>query len=192
MSRDPTADRRKAPGRTGLTTRSSTATCDLGRGAETRRVSGQVQAEAEMVAPLVGLRVGRRGGDSHCYVGGYHHQEPGSAIHDGRVPHCHHRHLEEGGVGWIQLGANGRFSATDLPNELFHPGPWRDGVTSANGTWTLDDRGGSVYLVPVDALRAEVSNIGLDIVERGHATHLCVTSGDPGVLCDFLLQRATN
>jgi hypothetical protein len=98
----------------------------------------------------------------------------------------------EGGVGWIQLGANGRFSATDLPKELFDPGPWQDGVTSTNGTWTLDDRGGSVDLVPVDAPRAEVSNIALGIVERGHATHLCVTSGDPGVLCDFLLQRATN
>lgn len=98
----------------------------------------------------------------------------------------------EGGVGWIQLGADGRFSATDLPTELFNPGPWQDGVTSTHGTWTLDARGGSVDLVPVDALSAEVSDIGLGIVERGHATHLCVTSGDPGVLCDFLLQRAPN
>ncbi|WP_432190396.1 hypothetical protein [Streptomyces sp. Tue6028] len=84
---------------------------DLGRDVETGRVRGQIQAEAEMVAPRVGLRVGRRRGDSHCYVGGHHHQEPGSAIHDGRFPHPFHVDslAEKTSLG-DQISHNGRCS----------------------------------------------------------------------------------
>ncbi|MGX4693055.1 hypothetical protein [Streptomyces sp. JNUCC 63] len=99
----------------------------------------------------------------------------------------------EGGDGWIRLGADGRFRAVGLPAQVFTPGPWADGVTSATGAWALGDSGGWVPLKRAGVTDAETDYdyIGLGIVETGGATRLCVGSGDPGVLCDFLLRRAS-
>ncbi len=96
----------------------------------------------------------------------------------------------EGGDGWIRLGADGRFRAVGLPAQVFAPGPWVGGVTSATGTWALGDSRGWVPLKRAGTTGTETDDIGLGIVQTGGATHLCVGSGDPGVLCDFLLRRS--
>ncbi|WP_203944695.1 hypothetical protein, partial [Planotetraspora thailandica] len=91
-----------------------------------------------------------------------------------------------------EFGADGRFSAIALPDELFTMDwqDWRDGgVTSTSGTWTLSADRGYVRLTPDHPTVGMADDAGLGVVETGHATRLCVLSGDPGVLCDSLLQR---
>jgi hypothetical protein len=95
----------------------------------------------------------------------------------------------QGGAGQIRLGADGRFSATALPNQLFGLDPSRNGVTSAAGTWTLGGRGGYVALALNGAPLSAQSDIGLGVVETGGSDHLCIFSTSPGAMCDFLLQH---
>jgi hypothetical protein len=105
--------------------------------------------------------------------------------------------VEEGG-GRLHLDADGRFRATDVPAGIVTPGPWTDGTTSTTGTWSLSPHGGRVALAPDDARGTEPDgasgtepdDLGLGVVETRGATHLCVESQSPGVLCDLLLRRA--
>ncbi|MFF0792441.1 hypothetical protein [Streptomyces spiralis] len=102
---------------------------------------------------------------------------------------------EEGGR--LHLDADGRFRATDVPAGMVTVGAWTDGTTSATGTWSLSPNGGRVALAPDDArgtepdgtFGAEPDGLGLGVVETRGATHLCVESQSPGVLCDLLLRR---
>lgn len=93
--------------------------------------------------------------------------------------------IEDGSAGQIEFAANGRFSAVELPVDT-SPGT---GLLTGAGSWSLDDRRGSVILTPDDA----PSDLGLDaprlaVVRADDRVRLCVFSGSPGVLCDFLLR----
>ncbi|MFF8941715.1 hypothetical protein ACF1A5_05400 [Streptomyces sp. NPDC014864] len=91
--------------------------------------------------------------------------------------------IQDGHTGHVELAADGRFSAVGLPVDTSS-----DGYTGA-GKWSLDDRGGSVLLTPDQARSGGVSP-DLAVVRADGRLRLCVTSGSPGVLCDFLLQPA--
>jgi hypothetical protein len=97
----------------------------------------------------------------------------------------------QGDAGRIWFGADGRFSATALPNELFTLNQSQGGVTNTTGTWTLNGGGGYVALVPVGSPSGTGPDIALGVVETNHVQHLCVFSGSPGVRCDFLLQKVS-
>ncbi|MBO1331057.1 hypothetical protein [Streptomyces sp. VRA16 Mangrove soil] len=91
----------------------------------------------------------------------------------------------------IRFTADRRFTATGLPAEVFTPSA--DGTFAGGGSWRVGDGGRSVDLKAddpppgTDAL-AEPPSLG--VVRNGDGLWLCVLSGSPGVLCDYLLRRA--
>ena len=94
-----------------------------------------------------------------------------------------------GSTGQIHLGADGRFTATALHDELFDLPPSQNGATSTSGTWTLNAIGEYVALVPAGQVPSPEQDTGLGVVETNHTLELCVLSSSPGVLCDLVLQR---
>jgi hypothetical protein len=93
--------------------------------------------------------------------------------------------VDDGNFGQVEFAANGRFSAVGLPVE----GSPDKGFSGA-GSWLLDDRGGSVTLTPDHPPSGMTSDADLAVVRADGRVQLCVTSGSPGVLCDFLLRHA--
>ncbi|MEV5311431.1 hypothetical protein [Streptomyces sp. NPDC052610] len=93
--------------------------------------------------------------------------------------------LEDDAGGQVEFAADGRFSAVDLPVRT-SPG----GEFTGAGSWSLDDRGGSVKLAPDDPPAGMNPQPGLAVVRADGDVRLCVTSGSPGVLCDQLLRIA--
>jgi hypothetical protein len=93
------------------------------------------------------------------------------------------------GSGQIRLAADGRFSATGLPDEVFHYGS--DRTFAGAGRWRLDADRGSVQL-DTSSLTTPSDWAGgpaLMVVSNGDGLQLCVSSTAPGTLCDYLLQR---
>ncbi|WP_432186455.1 hypothetical protein [Streptomyces sp. Tue6028] len=92
--------------------------------------------------------------------------------------------VEDGITGQVEFAADGRFSAVGLPVD----GSPDSGFSGA-GRWSLDERGGSVSLTPERPPSGMSPDAGLAVVRADGRVQLCVTSGSPGVLCDFLLRH---
>nr|WSY52299.1 hypothetical protein OG999_20695 [Streptomyces sp. NBC_00886] len=93
--------------------------------------------------------------------------------------------MEDGHTGQVEFAANGRFSAVGLPVDTSQGGEF-----TGAGSWSLDDRGGSVILTPDHVPSGMGPDAGLAVVRADGRVQLCVTSGSPGVLCDYLLRLA--
>jgi hypothetical protein len=96
----------------------------------------------------------------------------------------------QGGSGRLVLGADGRFTATGIPDEVFTDNgsaPW---VMNATGTWSLDPVRGDVVLAPGRGQSDGTGYPDLGIYEVQHAQRLCIYSQTQGVMCDYLFQRA--
>lgn len=111
-----------------------------------------------------------------------HDAEPRLAVVSGRSSVVGTWEIQDGHTGHVELAADGRFSAVGLPVDTSS-----GGFTGA-GKWSLDDRGGSVLLVPDQAPSGMSPELA--VVRADGRLRLCVTSGSPGVLCDFLLRPA--
>jgi hypothetical protein len=97
--------------------------------------------------------------------------------------------VTEDGDGSVRLDPDGHFTATRLPTEVFDPGRRTDegeAVTTAGGTWTFHH--GNVELDAAGFPPDSFAGLGIARNWRDD-TRLCVTSGDPGVLCDELLHH---
>ncbi|MCF3128852.1 hypothetical protein [Streptomyces olivochromogenes] len=92
---------------------------------------------------------------------------------------------EDGNTGQVEFAANGRFSAVGLPVDTSS-----GGTLTGAGSWSLDDRGGSVILTPDHRPAGTNQDADLAVVRADGRVKLCVTSGSPGVLCDALLRLA--
>lgn len=92
---------------------------------------------------------------------------------------------EDDNTGQVELAASGRFSAVGLPVDTSPSGEF-----TGAGSWSLDDRGGSVTLKPDRPPSGMSPDASLAVVRADGRVQLCVTSGSPGVLCDYLLRLA--
>ncbi|MFB7113414.1 hypothetical protein [Streptomyces sp. NPDC056291] len=83
-----------------------------------------------------------------------------------------------------------RFTATALPLEVSTTPS--DGTFAGDGSWTIDDGGRSVDLMadrPPPGTSSHAQPPSLGVVRNSDGIQLCILSGDPGVLCDYLLRR---
>ncbi|MET8953818.1 hypothetical protein ACWEO4_24605 [Streptomyces sp. NPDC004393] len=119
-----------------------------------------------------------------------HDAEPRFAVVSSRSAVVGTWKMEDGNAGQIEFAANGRFSAVGLPVETFTLS--LAGVFTGAGSWSLVDRGGSVALVPDHPPSGTNSDASLAVVRADDRLQLCVTSGSPGVLCDYLLRLAAS
>lgn len=94
--------------------------------------------------------------------------------------------MEDPYSGHVSFIENGRFSAVDLP--IGASTNWQ--FTGA-GTWLLANHGRSVVLQPDHPTPDMDQRLELSVVRSAGHLRLCVLSGSPGVLCDFLLHRTT-
>ncbi|MET8449096.1 hypothetical protein [Streptomyces sp. NPDC005209] len=92
---------------------------------------------------------------------------------------------EDGNTGQVELAADGRSSAVELPVDTSS-----GGALTGVGSWSLDDRGGSVILTPDHRPAGMSQDADLVVVRADGHVKPCVTSDSPGVLCDALLRLA--